>query len=114
MKRFTKRFVPGLIAVLLLSGLLLVPAEPVLAKMKFFFGLNVGIPVTPYPVYPYAAPARVYYPPVYPYSAPAPVHYSPVYRAYPPCAQVWTPGYYDFYGNWIFGYYQSVCPPYGY
>jgi hypothetical protein len=99
-KRFMKRFVPGLIAVLLLSGLLLVPAEPVLAKTHFFFGLNIGIPAASYPVYPYFAPARVYYP--------------PVYRAYPPCARVWTPGYYDPYGNWIVGYPRYVCTPYGY
>lgn len=114
MKRLTKKSVPALVSVLLLSGLLLVSAEPALAKTKFFFGLNVGIPLAPYAVYPYPAPARVYYPPVYPHPAPARVHHRPVYQAYPPCAQVWTPGYYDFYGNWIFGYYQSVCPPYGY
>ncbi|MDD5558412.1 hypothetical protein [Candidatus Methylomirabilis sp.] len=100
MKRFAKQFVPALIAVLLLSGLLLVPAEPVLAKTHFFFGLNIGIPMVPHAVYPYPAPSRVYYP--------------PAYRAYPPCAQVWTPGYYDPYGNWVFGYYRYACPPYGY
>ncbi|MBZ0160104.1 MAG: hypothetical protein K8G79_08225 [bacterium] len=114
MNRFTKRFVPGLIAVLLLSSLLLIPAEPVPAKTKFFFGLNVGVPIAPYPMYAYPPPAPVYYPQVYPHPAPARVHHRPVYRAHPPCAQVWTPGYYDFYGNWVFGYYQSVCPPYGY
>lgn len=95
-----KRFVPGLLTVLLLSGLLLVPAEPVLAKTHLFFGLNIGIPAASYPVYPYSAPARVYYP--------------PVYRAYPACARVWTPGYYDPYGHWISGYPQYVCNPYGY
>jgi hypothetical protein len=100
MKRFIKRFVPGLIAVLLLSGLLLVPAEPVLAKTHFFFGLNIGVPLAPYPVYAYPHPA--------------PVYYQPVYRAYPPCARVWTPGYYDPYGNWVFGYYRYACTPYGY
>lgn len=114
MKRFTKKLVPGLIGVLLLSSLLLVPANPVLAKTKFFFGLNIGVPVTPYPVYHYPARVRVYYPPVYPYPAPAHVYHRPVYRAYPPCAQVWTPGYYDPYGNWVFGYHRSVCSPYGY
>ncbi|MDE2180084.1 MAG: hypothetical protein KGJ40_04445 [candidate division NC10 bacterium] len=100
MKRFTKRLVPALVGVLLLSGLLLVSAEPVLAKTHFFFGLNIGVPVTPYPVYPYPAPA--------------PVYYAPVYRAYPPCARVWAPGYYDPYGNWVFGYYRYACTPYGY
>lgn len=100
MKGFTKRFVPGLVAVLLLSGLLLVSAKPALAKTKFFFGLNVGVPVTPYPVYAYPVPA--------------PVYYAPVYRAYPPCVRVWNPGYYDPYGNWVFGYHRHVCTPYGY
>ncbi len=110
MNRFMKRLVPVLIAVLFSSSLLLVPAESVLAKTKFFFGLNVGVPVMPYPVYAYSPPAPVYYP----HPAPARVHHRPVYRAYPPCAQVWTPGYYDPYGNWIFDHYRSVCPPYGY
>ncbi|MDE2180425.1 MAG: hypothetical protein KGJ40_06215 [candidate division NC10 bacterium] len=100
MKKFTKRLVPVLVGVLLLSSLLLVPAQPALAKTHFFFGLNIGVPVTPYPVYPYPAPA--------------PVYYAPVYRAYPPCARVWTPGYYDPYGNWVFGYYRYACTPYGY
>lgn len=100
MKRFTKRLVPTLVGVLLLSGLLLVSAEPALAKTHFFFGLNIGVPVTPYPVYAYPSPA--------------PVYYAPVYRVHPPCARVWTPGYYDPYGNWIFGYYRPVCGPYGY
>jgi hypothetical protein len=100
MKRFTKRLVPALVGVLLLSGLLFVSAEPVLAKTYFFFGLNIGVPITPYPVYPYPAPT--------------PVYYAPVYRAYPPCARVWVPGYYDPYGNWVFGYYRYACAPYGY
>lgn len=99
MKRFTKRFVPGLLGALLLSSLLIVSAEPAMAKTKFLFGLNVWVPVAPYPVYAYAPPA--------------PVYYTPVYRAYPPCAQVWTPGY-DPYGNWVFGYYRYACGPYGY
>jgi hypothetical protein len=114
MKRFAKRLIPGLVGILLLSGLLMVPVEPVLAKTKFFFGLNVGVPIAPYPVYAYPAPAPVYYPPVYPRPFPAHRHHRPAYQAHPPCVQVWTPGYYDPYGNWIFGYYQSVCPPYGY
>lgn len=102
MKSFTKRLVPALVGVLLLSSLLLVSAEPALAKPHFFFGLNIGVPLATYPVYPYPAQAPVYY------------SYSPVYRAYPPCARVWTPGYYDPYGSWIFGYYRYVCAPYGY
>lgn len=115
MEGFVRRRLPGLFVVLFLSGLLLGPAEPVLAKTKFFFGLNVGVPVMPYPVYAYAPPVPVYYAPVYRHPARAHIHPRRAYRAHPPCAQVWTPGYYDLYGNWIFGYYQqSVCPPYGY
>jgi hypothetical protein len=59
MKRFMGLFVPGLIAVLLLSGLLLASAEPALAKTHFFFGLNIGFPLAPYPVYPYPASAAI-------------------------------------------------------
>ncbi|MBZ0169470.1 hypothetical protein MELA_01351 [Candidatus Methylomirabilis lanthanidiphila] len=100
MKRLSKRWVFALFAVLFLSSLFLVSVEPALAKTKFFFGLNVGVPVTPYPVYAYHPPA--------------PVYYAPVYLAYPPCARVWTPGYYDPHGNWVFGYHRHVCGPYGY
>lgn len=114
MKSFAKRLVPGLIGVLLLSGVFLVTAAPASAKTKFFFGLNVGVPSVPYAVYPYPGPARVYYPPVYPHPAPVRARHRPVYRAYPPCAQVWTPGYYDPYGNWVLGYHRHVCGPYGY
>lgn len=114
MTRLTKKPVPVLVGVLLLSGLLFVSAEPVLAKTHFFFGLNIGVPLTSYPVYSYPAPVPVYYPPVYPRPFPAYRHHRPAYRAYPPCARVWTPGYYDPYGNWVFGYYQYACTPYGY
>lgn len=104
MKRFTKKALSRLIVTLVLFSLLLVPAAPALARTNFFFGLNVGVPLGPYPVYgyPYPAPAYVYYPP------------APVYRVYPPCAQVWVPGYYDPYGNWVVGSYQYACAPYGY
>lgn len=29
--------------------------------------------------------------------------------AYPRCVRVWVPGYYDAYGNWVFGYYRYEC-----
>jgi len=85
-----------------LAVLLLVPAAPALARTRVFFGFNIGVPVTPYPVYAYPYPPPVYYVP------------APVYRVYPPCARVWVPGYYDAYGNWVFGYYRYDCNYYGY
>lgn len=94
----------GAIATLALTGLVLVPADPALARTNFFFGLNLGVPVAPYPAYAYPYPPPGYYP--YP---PA-----PYYRVYPPCVRVWTPGYYDGYGNWVFGYYRYDCNHYGY
>ena len=104
LKKLTRGIVPCLIGILLMINLLLISAKPVLAKTHFFFGLNVGIPIGPYPVYGYpcTAPVYVYYPP------------APVYRVYPPCARGWVPGYYDPYGNWIAGYYRVDCAPYGY
>lgn len=90
------------IGALLVTGLLLT-ADPVSARTNFHFGLNLWVPLTPY--YGYA----------YPYPPP-PVHYSPYpyYHSYPPCVRVWVPGYYDGYGNWVFGYYQYDCGYYGY
>jgi hypothetical protein len=100
-----KRWVAiGAIAILAVTSLLLVPAGPALARTSFHFGLNLGVPAAPYPAYGYPYPPPAYYP--YP---PA-----PYYRVYPPCARVWTPGYYDGYGNWVFGYYRYDCNNYGY
>lgn len=92
----------GAIATLIVVSLMLIPANPVLARSSVFFGLNVGVPLGPYPVYPYPYAAPVYYPP------------APAYGVYPPCARVWVPGYYDAYGNWVFGYYRYECGPPGY
>jgi hypothetical protein len=94
-----------MIGALLVIGLPLLAADPASARTNFHFGLNLGVPLTPYHGYGY----------VYPY--PPPAHYAPYphYRAYPPpCARVWTPGYYDGYGNWVFGYYRYDCGYYGY
>lgn len=98
MKKINRMLALGLLATLVLTGLVLIPADPALARTHFFFGLNLGVPLAPYPAYssPYPPPAY-YYPPV------------PYYRAYPPCARVWVPGYYDAYGNWVFGYYRYEC-----
>ena len=107
MKHGRRRLVPGVIGILMMIALLLVPANFALARSHFFFGLNLGVPLGPYPypayTYPYAPPP-VYYPyPAAPYS-----------RVYPPCARAWVPGYYDGYGNWVFGYYRYDCGSYGY
>lgn len=96
----TKRSVVAIAVAVFVVASLLVPADPALAKTKFHFDFLLGGPLTPYPAY------------VYPYY-PAPVYYPPVrYRAYPPCAQVFVPGYYDPYGNWIFGYFRYECGGY--
>ena len=92
----------GVIVTLIVTGLVFLPATPAVARSNFFFGLNIGVPLGPYPVYTYPYPAPVYYPP------------APAYRVYPPCARVWVPGYYDAYGNWIFGYYRYDCSTVGY
>ena len=93
----------GALATLAVTGLVLVPADPALARTSFHFGLNLGVPVAPYPAYAYPYPPPGYYYPPAPY-----------YRVYPPCVRVWTPGYYDPYGNWVFGYYRYDCNHYGY
>lgn len=102
MKDAKKSLAVGVIGALVVTSLLLLPADPALARTHFFFGLNVGVPLAPYPAYVYPYPYPVYYPPV------------PYYRVYPPCARVWVPGYYDGYGNWVFGYYRYDCGYYGY
>jgi hypothetical protein len=101
-KMVKRLLVIGAIATLALTGLVLVPADPALARTNFFFGLNLGVPVAPYPAYAYPYPPPGYYPP------------APYYRVYPPCVRVWTPGYYEPYGNWVFGYYRYDCNNYGY
>ncbi len=98
-----RMFVVGVISALVVASLLLVPADPALARTNFSFGLNIGVPVAPYPAYGYPYPPPAYYPP------------APYYRpVYPPCARVWTPGFYDPYGNWVFGYYRYDCSYYRY
>jgi hypothetical protein len=93
-----------MIGALLVTSFLLLAADPASARTHFSFGLNLEVPLTPYPgnMYPYPPP-HAYYPP------------APYYPAYPPpCARVWAPGYYDGYGNWVFGYYRYDCGYYGY
>ena len=100
--KIKRTLVLGVIGTLVAASLLLVPADPALARTNFFFGLNFGVPVAPYPVYAYPYRPYAYYPP------------APYYQVHPPCARVWTPGYYDAYGNWVFGYYRYDCNHYGY
>ena len=102
--KIRRTLVLGVIGTLVAASLLLVPADPALARTNFFFGLNLGVPVAPYPVYGYPYPP----PPYYRYQP------APYYQVHPPCARVWTPGYYDGYGNWVFGYYRYDCNHYGY
>ena len=103
MKKTKRMLALGVIATLVATSLLLLPADPALARGHFFFGLNLGVPLAPYPVYNYPYPPQgYYYPP------------APAYQVYPPCARVWVPGYYDGYGNWVFGYYRYYCGSYGY
>ena len=100
MKQTRRMMASGVIGILIATSLLLLPAEPALARPHFSFWLNFGVPVAPYPAYTY----------------PGPVHYvpAPVYGVYPPCARVWVPGCNDAYGNWVFGYYRYDCNTYGY
>jgi hypothetical protein len=102
--KITKRSMAALvIGALLLTGLLGLAPDPASARTNFHFGLNMGIPMAPYPGYAYPyPPPNAYYPPV------------PHYPAYPPCARIFIPGYYDGYGNWVFGYYRYDCGYYGY
>ena len=65
-------------------------------------GPGVAPPTAPAPPgtppYPWPYDPRAFYPP--PYSPPSYFY---------PCARVWVPGYYDAYGNWVFGYYRYQC-----
>ena len=65
-------------------------------------GPGVAPPSAPAPPYSYPRPydPRAFYPPPY-------YPYPP--NAFYPCPRVWVPGYYDGYGNWVFGYYQYQC-----
>ncbi|MGH7412486.1 MAG: hypothetical protein ACREJ6_15705 [Candidatus Methylomirabilis sp.] len=56
----TKRhLILGTVGILLATGLLLVPALPAQAGADVFFGLTIGVPFAPYPVY---APVYAYPP----------------------------------------------------
>ncbi len=105
--RRTKRLLTcGMIGVCLL----LLPAARAQARTDFSFGLTLGVPLDPYPAYPYPYAYPYAYPYGFPYVAPyPPPGYYPPGSAYPRCVRVWVPGYYDAYGNWVFGYYRYEC-----
>ncbi|MDE2059138.1 MAG: PEGA domain-containing protein [candidate division NC10 bacterium] len=73
----------GVIAALILTSLIVIPVGPALARTHFSFGLNLGVPLGPYPgywypyPYPYAIPYPPpgYYPPAPAYPAPYPAPY---------------------------------------
>jgi len=74
-----RHLVLGMVGILMVTGLLLVPAQPALAGADVFFGLTIGVPLAPYPVYApvYAPPSVIYaYPPAPPVVVVAPrYHY---------------------------------------
>lgn len=78
MAKTTRVLTLGVIGALILTSLILIPAGPALARTHFSFGLNLGVPLGPYPGYWYPYP----YPYPYPTPYPAPGYYSPV-PAYP-------------------------------
>ncbi len=94
-----------LAGVILVSGGLgaMIPITDTDAQMPGVWGgPGVAPPTAPAPPMPAPYPVpydpRAYYPPPY---------YPPSY--FYPCVRVWVPGYYDAYGNWVFGYYRYQC-----
>jgi len=86
-----RHIVLGMVGILLVTGLLLVPAPPAQAGTDVFFGLTIGIPFAPYPVY-----APVYAPPgvIYAYPPTPPVVVAPGHR------YVYGPPYGKAHGYW--------------
>ena len=76
MAKTTRVLTLGAIGALILTSLILISADPALARTHFSFGLNLSVPLGPYPgywypyPYPYPYPAPGYYPqaPAYPYT----------------------------------------------
>jgi len=92
MKLNTRHLVLGIVGILLVTGLLHVPARPALAGADVFFGLTIGFPFSPYP---FSAP--VYAPPAVIYGyAPAP----PVAVIVPKHHYVYGPPYGKAHGYW--------------
>jgi hypothetical protein len=92
MTKTTRVLTLGVIGALILTSLMVIPAGPALARTHFSFGLNLAVPLGPYPgywypyPYPYAIPypAPGYYPPAPAYPSPYPAPYEAPPPSYPP------------------------------
>jgi hypothetical protein len=91
MTKITRVLTLGVIGALILTSLIVIPTGPALARTHFSFGLNLGVPLGPYPgywypyPYPYAIPYPPpgYYPPAPAYPAPYPAPYEAPPPSYP-------------------------------
>ncbi len=96
----------GIILVSWVLGAVIPVAETAAQVPGVWGGPGVAPPTAPAPPVapPYPGPydPRAFYPPSYYYP-----YYPPSY--FYPCPRVWVPGYYDAYGNWVFGYYRYQC-----
>jgi hypothetical protein len=73
-----RHLILGMVGILLVTGLLLVPASPARAGADVFFGLTIGVPFAPYPVYA-PSPVIYAYPPQPPVVVVAPRHHRHAY-----------------------------------
>ena len=73
-----QHIVLGMVGILLVTGLLLVPAPPAQAGADVFFGLTIGVPFSPFPVYA-PSPVIYAYPPQPPVVVVAPRHHHYAY-----------------------------------
>src|SRR5574337_1248546 len=76
MTKTTRVLMLGVIEALILTSLMFIPAGPALARTHFSFGLNLAVPLGPYPGY--------WYPYPYPYASPYPAPYEAPSPSYPP------------------------------
>ena len=94
--------VAGMILVSCGFGAIALTAETAAQVPGVWGGPGVAPPSTPAPPTPPSSSRpldpRAFYPP--PYGPPSNLY---------PRARFWAPGYYDAYGNWVFGYYRYQC-----
>jgi len=97
--------VAGMILVSCGFGAIALTAETAAQVPGVWGGPGVAPPSTPAPPTPPSSSRpldpRAFYPP--PYGPPSNLY---------PRARFWVPGYYDAYGNWVFGYYRYESPFY--